>query len=139
MRLRHLDYATGGAYFVTVCASQRGDVFGAVVDGKVRLNSVGRSAATALAAIPHHFDASLDMSIVMPDHVHAVIVLGEDTPGLSVVVGTFKAAVTRATGRSGLWQRGFHDHVIRGERDLDRVRGYIEANPHRWEMTRGWR
>ncbi len=31
-----------------------------------------------------------------------------------------------------VWQRGFYEHVIRDEEDLDRVRRYIEANPIRW-------
>ena len=57
---------------------------------------------------------------------------------LSAIVGSFKSATSRrinllrGTPGAPVWQRGFHEHVIRGEEDLDRVRRYIEANPIRW-------
>ena len=137
-RLRTYDYATAGAYFVTICAYRRGRVFGEVVDAGVRPNALGLIAAASLAEIPDHSDATIDTSIVMPDHVHAVIVLGpgQHRVNLSTVVGTFKAAFTRRARRPGLWQRGFYDHVVRNDADLDRVRKYISANPVRWSERR---
>jgi REP element-mobilizing transposase RayT len=131
--LHEYDYARGGAYFVTVCAGRRGTVFGTVAGGAVALNELGIVVARCLDTVPDHHRVRLDSAMVMPDHVHAIVVLLEDgVVALSTVVGTFKAAVTRTTGRRGLWQRGFHDHVIRDEADLDRVRRYIAENPVRW-------
>jgi REP element-mobilizing transposase RayT len=128
-----------GAYFITVCAARRGAVFGDVTDAGVRLNDVGRITADCLVGLPHHHDVVLDASIVMPDHVHAVVMLGvgRARPHLSVVVGTFKAAVARKTRIRGMWQRGFYDHVVRDDVDLDRVRDYIDGNPGRWFERRG--
>ncbi len=63
---------------------------------------------------------------------------GPAESSLGAIVGSFKSAATRGIndlpGRRGapVWQRGFHEHVIRDEEDLDRVRRYIEANPIRW-------
>lgn len=141
-RLPHYDYASPGAYFVTMCATRRGAVFGQVDKGTVRLNACGRLVSDALAAIPDHHHGALDTSVVMPDHVHTIVVLRARTEGrgpdrsgpydtLSGIVSVFKARVTRQIGHS-VWQRSFYDHVIRDEADLERVREYIETNPARW-------
>jgi REP element-mobilizing transposase RayT len=136
-RLAGFDYASQGAYFVTVCARRRGTVFGDVHDGAVCLNARGLVVAEALDAIPDRHEVRLDASLVMPDHVHAIVVLRRGRETLSAVVGSFKARVTRRLRRS-VWQRGFYDHVIRDEADLERVREYIETNPARWSLeTRG--
>jgi putative transposase len=52
---------------------------------------------------------------------------------LGVVVGGLKAGSSREAGAS-LWQRGYHDHVIRDEPDLARIREYVETNPLRWHL-----
>jgi putative transposase len=132
MRLSGFDYASPGAYFVTICAARRGDVFGDVRDGTVRLNACGLVVSEALGAIRDHHDVEVDASVVMPDHVHAIVVLRLETrrATLSAVVGAFKARVTRLVRRP-IWQRSFYDHVIRDDADLARVREYIETNPLR--------
>jgi len=138
-RLRGYDYAATEAYFVTVCAARRGSVFGDVSNACVELDDLGLCVASCLWAIPDHHCAAVDTAVVMPDHVHAVILLekGGERATLSVVVGTFKASVTRASGRKGLWQRSFYDHIVRDEEDLDRVREYIVTNPLRWSLRHG--
>jgi putative transposase len=143
LRLTGFDYALPGAYFITVCAAGRGAFFGEVVNATVRLNSPGLVVAEALAAVPDHHDAAVDTSVVMPDHVHAILFLvrpkghGRDKSGpyetLSDVIGAFKARVTRQLHRR-IWQRSFYDHVIRDDADLERVREYIETNPLRWSL-----
>jgi hypothetical protein len=61
---------------------------------------------------------------------------------LSAVVGAFKSIstieVNRLLGQSGvrLWQRSFYDHIIRDDRDAERMQGYIESNPGMWEADR---
>jgi REP element-mobilizing transposase RayT len=120
---------------VTACAQQRACVFGAVVDEAVVLSAVGMSANVCLTSIPqHHQGVQLDAYGVMPNHVHAVIEIQEGRASLGVIVGTFKAAVTRSTGRPGLWQRGFYEHVVRDDADLARIREYIATNPVRWAL-----
>jgi len=70
----------------------------------------------------------------MPDHLHAILLLppSERPVRLGLVVGTFKAAVSRAWPGLGLWQRGYHDRVIRDERELIALREYVAANPLRY-------
>ena len=134
LRLSGFDYGSPGTYFVTACASRRGSVFGVVRGGAVHLNTIGLIVSQALAAIPDHHDVDVDTAIVMPDHVHAIVVFDpavEQT--LSTVVGALKARVTREVGQA-LWQRSFYDHVIRNDVDLERVRAYIETNPVRWSV-----
>src|SRR5262245_26396057 len=79
LRLPGYDYSSAGAYFVTICAAGRGSIFGEVIDAKVQLNVLGRCVEEAIAAIPGHHDVVIDASIVMPDHVHAILVLGVGT------------------------------------------------------------
>ncbi len=59
---------------------------------------------------------------------------------VATIVRSFKSAVTRrvnemhGTPGDGLWQRGYHEHVIRDEAELDRIREYINTNPLEWEF-----
>jgi REP element-mobilizing transposase RayT len=132
-RLRGFDYSSSGVYFVTTCTRERACVLGHLEGEVVMLSPVGRAAETCLLDTPrHHPDVSLDAYVVMPNHVHAVLRI--DGPPLGLVVATFKAAVTRVTGVKGMWQRGYHDHVVRDEDDLARIREYIASNPIRWAL-----
>ena len=131
MRLAH-DYATAGAYFITICAFGREPLF---ADGRFRQAVEGR-----WADLPnHHRDVRLDAFVVMPNHVHGIVWIGqhgETFTALSSVVRSFKAAVTRelrgVTGVKDVWQRGYHDRVVRSQQALDHIRRYIVANPTRW-------
>ena len=86
------------------------------------------------------------MFVVMPNHVHAVIVIREraDAPGciptvrtaLGVVVGGYKQSVTRYARRNNIdfgWQGRYHDHIIRGVNDGNKIADYIENNVVRWD------
>jgi REP element-mobilizing transposase RayT len=61
---------------------------------------------------------------------------------LGAIVGNFKSVTTRRFNRMQktpgvpLWQRSFYEHVIRNERELDAIRGYIADNPLKWELDR---
>ena len=73
--------------------------------------------------------------VVMPDHLHWLVGLGETD--LSQLVRRIKScsaiAINRLTGQEGrrLWQKGFHDHALRKEEDLKNVARYVIANPVR--------
>jgi putative transposase len=73
-RLRGYDYATAGAYFVTMCAREHACLFGAVVYDEVKPNRLGRIVESCWAAIPDHFPiVRLDAFVVMPNHVHGIV------------------------------------------------------------------
>jgi len=76
VRLAGYDYAEAGAYFVTVCTQGHVCLFGEVVDGQMRMNAAGDMVQAVWDELPSHYPgASTDAFIVMPNHVHGIIVL----------------------------------------------------------------
>jgi REP element-mobilizing transposase RayT len=141
-RSRLHDYSRPGAYVVTVCTFDREVIFGTIVDGLMNMNRSGRIVERCWQQLPRRFGSvSLDAFVVMPNHVHGIIVLNsidESLPTLHKVVGAFKASAARRInndrGVNGVpvWQRSFHDQIIRDDQHLDNVRAYINANPTCW-------
>ena len=140
-RLRRLgfDYRTPGAYFITIVAWHRTWIFGEVVDRKMRLAASGELVWQSWLAIPTHCPGiRFDAFVVMPDHVHGIVVIDGGPMTLGQVVNLFKAASTRAVnrhrGRPGvpIWQRGFHDRIIRDDDEWVRIARYIDDNPRQW-------
>jgi REP element-mobilizing transposase RayT len=160
IRLRSYDYRTAGAYFVTICVCNRRFMFAAVDDAQMILNRTGRVVQRLW------FDSErirpgimLDEFIVMPNHIHGIVLLrileSERAHGcaplrkklaraprsLGSFVAGFKATSTREInrlcGRTGaVWQRNYHEHVVRDDGELERIREYIRGNPSRWEFDR---
>jgi putative transposase len=144
LRLRFLDYSTAGVYFVTVCSYRRRRVFGQISDASVILSDAGRIVERQIAELPGRLSGvSVDTFVVMPNHVHTLVQLDErarQASPLRAVVGGFKSGsareinVLRRTPGEPAWQRGYYDHVIRDEEDLERARRYIEQNPVCWAL-----
>jgi putative transposase len=138
LRLRGYDYATVGAYFVTICAAAQWPTFGDVAGDEMKLSALGKLVREHWIAIPLHWaGVELDSFIVMPNHLHGIVVLTRagQGPPLPAVVGAFKAGVSREAGGS-VWQRTFHDRVIRSELELQALRQYVADNPLRWALDR---
>jgi hypothetical protein len=77
IRLNGYDYAQPGAYFATICNRERESLLGHVVNGEMRLNDAGEIARRCWEDIPHHFPlVELDAFVVMPNHVHGIILIG---------------------------------------------------------------
>jgi putative transposase len=137
-------------YFVTVCAANRAAVFGHISKTSMELSPLGTTAQDCWRAIPYHFsNIILDSYVVMPNHIHGVLHLlpspmqeNQSGVALSIIINQYKSAVTRCSIKqrgkagSGLWQRGYYEHVVRDEKDLDRIREYITTNPLRWMLDR---
>jgi REP element-mobilizing transposase RayT len=76
IRLRGHDYSHPGAYFVTVCAVRRGLLFGWISGGRVVGNGNARIVRDCWLDLPNHYPhVSLDTFVVMPDHIHGIIIL----------------------------------------------------------------
>ena len=153
-RLKHWDYASAGYYFVTVCTWNREHFFGEVVGGTMRLSAVGEIARQCWVGIPAHFDqARLDEYIVMPNHLHGIVVIVETRHGASLqtptanqfgplkrgslqsILNAYKGGVTRICREVPFaWQPRFYDHIVRNEEDLQHIRQYILNNPGQWEI-----
>mgnify|MGYP001051200294 CR=1 FL=1 len=80
LRLKGYDYSQPGTYFMTIVTRERACLFGEVVEGEMRPNEAGRIVKRCWLDIPNHFPhATLDAFIVMPNHVHGIIVLSHAT------------------------------------------------------------
>jgi len=76
IRLQGYDYAQVGAYFVTICANNRECLFGNVVDGEMRLSEYGVVVGDTWNDLPNHYaNIALDEFVVMPNHVHGIIII----------------------------------------------------------------
>ncbi len=122
LRLADYDYAQSGAYFVTIVTQRRSSLFGDVIDAEMRLNGAGHMVCDLWHRLPTRFPSvELDEFIVMPNHVHGVLLLGTDVEhvgaplvgarsrnasdrsaesfSLGRVVGAFKSLTTVAYAR----------------------------------------
>lgn len=76
IRLRGYDYSQAGAYFVTICTQDRQCLFGDVVDDQMRLNDAGRMVRLVWNEMPAFYaGVTPDAFVVMPNHIHGIIVL----------------------------------------------------------------
>lgn len=76
IRLQGFDYTQTGAYFVTICTHRRQPIFGWVREGAVELNAVGAIAAEEwLRSAEIRAEIDLDEYIVMPNHLHGIVVI----------------------------------------------------------------
>jgi REP element-mobilizing transposase RayT len=79
------DYSSAGAYFITINEKYRQAVFGSVMDGDMVHSAAGLIAARCLQDIHDHFPmVTVDCSVVMPDHVHAILAVQTDSIDLTV-------------------------------------------------------
>jgi REP element-mobilizing transposase RayT len=211
IRLKGYDYASPGWYYLTICTYERRFLFGEIIRDQMRPSEIGSIAHECWCEIPKHFPhAALDVSVVMPNHLHGIIIIGGESairtgttrrargachgmpvqgsdgmampscpgrraafgqpvPGsLATMVGQFKQAVVRrvqaghdpaATVESDasyghdtacpkgtpwhartvaqgalahIWHKNYYEHIIRSEKELNRIREYICTNPLRW-------
>ena len=155
-RLQGCDYSEVGYYFVTICVQNMIEWFGEVRDGKIILSEYGRIAEKIWLEIPKYYKyVGLDEFIVMPNHIHGMIIINDYDVGteqcsvptkrkyglLSKVVKSFKEVFVKTIRRQYnipdfQWQRSFYDHIIRNEESLHEIRNYIRYNSSKWEYDR---
>jgi putative transposase len=76
MRLKSYDYTQAGAYFVTICTQKRHCLFGDIVETEMRLNNAGQMVWTVWDELSVHYsNIELDGFVIMPNHVHAIVIL----------------------------------------------------------------
>jgi putative transposase len=138
IRLQGHDYRGGGTYFVTICTHEKFCWFGDVLDGRLVPTRSGEIVEDVWCSLPERFpQVVLDCYVVMPNHFHGLLVLGPGPRSLGAMIRTFKAASTRLIRVNGLeqfgWQRNYHEHLVRNDESLRRIRQYILDNPRTWE------
>jgi putative transposase len=154
-RLLDWDYGSPGWYFATICTKNKKCCLGQAAGGQIILSHAGIIAETEMRSIPSHYhNVIVDRYVVMPNHVHAIVVIDGNhvyTPvgtrlaasrarahgQLPLILGGYKAGVSRICHAHGLvfaWQARFHDHILRSNASVNAVRDYIDHNPQNWLM-----
>jgi putative transposase len=90
VRLQGYDYSRGGAYFITICTQDRTRLLGEIIDGQMSLSAAGQMIEEVWAGLPMRFPTIvLDAFVVMPDHLHGVLILSDETgePNAGAEVG----------------------------------------------------
>jgi putative transposase len=146
LRLKSHDYNQSGLYFVTICTEMRMHLFGEILGTgsesvKMYSNEFGQIVIeTWLDLKKHNANITLHDFVLMPNHVHGIIQIHTaNACRLTEIVRQFKAFSSRKINSHRLspgekiWQRGFHDHIIRNHTAYLRIAAYIKSNPLRWD------
>lgn len=167
-RLGNYDYSSCGAYFLTICTAKRENYFwnvGAIIDRPrnetneptveaiidrpriiehpqdVVLSPYGEIVDDAINNISLMYPAlSVEHYVIMPDHIHLLLMISSDENGRSMIAPTMSRAVKQLKGYvtkcigMQIWQKSFYDHVIRNKKDYDKHVKYIYENPIIWQF-----
>jgi REP element-mobilizing transposase RayT len=155
IRLPGYDYSTSGLYFVTICSQKRECIFGEIVGEKMILNETGKIIELVWKTLPDHHSVALDEFQIMPNHIHMIIQIvsnGRDDRApttLGKIIAYFKYVSTKQINQHSvgagiippeiirkIFQRNYHEHVIRSEIDLEKIREYVTTNPLMWARDR---
>lgn len=160
-RLKDWNYCLSASYFVTICTLNRKDYFGEIQNEKMILNEIGQIANDEWIKTPDiRPDMNLELGefVVMPNHFHGIINIGENdfnrnqggftnhknkigsqSKNLGSVIRGFKSAVTTYAKKNYIefgWQERFHDHIIRSYEEYVRISQYIIDNPANWHRDK---
>ncbi|MBR5539140.1 MAG: transposase [Clostridia bacterium] len=156
LRIPEHNYSSSGAYFITICTEKRKNILSEIItvgDGaydvpKTELTNVGRIVEKHLLSSENIKGVKIDKYVIMPNHIHAIIILVEDeylsenksgtsrAPSptnemLPHIISSFKRFCNKEIGYN-IFQRSFHDHIIRNRRDYEEIVKYICENPDKW-------
>ena len=156
MRLKQHNYSEGGAYFVTICTKDRARILSKVVKlsdesrgdiFKVELSDIGEIVERQLLSSESIPGVKIDRYVIMPDHLHALILLNPKEYSLKAndaqmmsspaneilprVISSFKRLCGRVIGEN-IFQRGYMDHIVRDKEDYETRVKYIFENPIKW-------
>jgi len=152
-RLKGYDYSCPGAYFITMCTKDREQLLSKIIVGtgvldcpQCILTSYGEFAEKHLMNMSNFYQKiKIDKYVIMPNHIHMIIKISESdfqngpsgtpVPTNSLIahfVSTFKRFCNKEYGKN-IWQRSYHDHIIRDEDDYRRIWQYIDTNTIKWK------
>ena len=153
-RLYRHDYSTPGAYFITVCTKNKKKILSIVGDGaldvpKIQLTDKGKIIEKYILSTNKIENVSVNKYVIMPNHIHMIITItpididGTKENGttrapsptnemIPRIVSALKRFCNREIGEN-IFQRSYHDHIIRNQDDYDHIWNYIEQNPMYWK------
>ncbi len=154
-RLKGYDYSENGVYFITICTHDRKCLFSNIVGAihefpENKLTQYGEFAKQVIEILPVRFNVSIPKYVIMPNHIHLIIEIYDNDEKRAIresplqhhrsivdkMVGFLKMNVSKKihnTYSNKIWQRSYHDHIIRGEKDYQEIWEYIDTNVIRWE------
>ena len=121
VRLKYYDYSENNYYFVTICSNNK---------NKFLLDNE-RFIKDSLEKIELIKGVYTDYYIIMPDHIHMIMLLYDCKLKLGKVIRRFKA-ISSASSGIHLWQPNYYEHVIRNEKALSKIRDYVISNPEKY-------
>ena len=148
LRLENYDYAQAGCYFVTLCVKDGHEMLGkidagATVPGRpqhirinCKLSDIGKVVDSAILHNNRN-GVKVDHYVIMPNHIHMIIAIQPEAGDrgrspLQMIIRNLKAYVTKQIGFS-IWQKFFHDHIIRNEAEYQKIWQYIDKNSEKWQ------
>ena len=143
--MKSYDYSSAGYYFVTICVKDGHEMLWSKPVGAncvrpgihPRLSEYGNIVEKEISVLSKTYDAvKVVKHVVMPNHVRMIVVIGDSgrtqfAPTISRAIKQFKGSVTNQIGFS-LWQKSYHDHIIRSAAQYRRIWQYIDTNPATW-------
>jgi len=163
IRLKNYDYSSNGYYFVTICADKKQNLFSTVTvydnskeldtykdmvyaDKIVSLSKIGLIVRNQLLSLEKRYESvKIDEYVIMPNHIHAIIIIENKTAGaspcptLSDIICTYKSLTTIECNKiynkhnRKIFQSSFYDKIISNEKSYLKVWEYINENPRKWE------
>ncbi len=142
LRLENYDYSQNGYYFITICTKDRQSLFWQFAKADIthpNLSEYGKIADEAINAIPSHYSyAKIDKYVIMPDHIHLMLVISNEENGgrmispptkpIATIIGQMKRWVSKKIGFP-IWQKSYYEHIIRDDNDYIKKAEYILNNP----------
>jgi REP element-mobilizing transposase RayT len=162
LRLKGYDYSQAGYYFITACTHNRESLFGQVVGAdsisarlEMILNDAGMMVQKIYCNLQNQFEnVKLHQYVIMPNHFHGIIQIQnsradiESAPtSIPTIIQTFKRYTTieyihgvknniYLQFNNYIWQRGYHEYIIRNEQDMMKIKEYIINNPAKWQQDK---
>ena len=145
-RLKDYDYSAAGAYFVTVCTRDRTNHFWKDVGASIArpqdiaLSEKGKTVDEAIKKIEAYYpNLSVDKYVIMPNHIHLIIQIHDRADGRAMLAPTISTVIQQMKGyvtkriKQSIWQKSYHDHIIRDREDYLKIWQYMDANPVKWK------
>lgn len=153
-RLKQYNYNRNGAYFITICTQNKRSILSKIIKNNLssqnKLTTYGKIVNDIINIVPNRFNIQIINYVIMPNHIHLLIFINNPiNPDwtirelslqrhsiISNVVGYIKMNTTKKIHtiypNAKIWQRSFHDHIIRNEKDYQNIYSYINSNPFNW-------
>jgi REP element-mobilizing transposase RayT len=149
-RLKEYDYSTPGAYFITICIKDRKHLLGEIVGcgdfdtPQMKFSEYGTILTKHINLMNKKYShMKIDKYVIMPNHFHMILSITGYRIGASETaapynneISKFISLLKRSCNREyggNIWQTSYHDHIIRGEKDYQKIWEYIDTNVINWK------